>query len=426
MSSVVITPRSLSGVVTPPPSKSAAHRAIICAALARGKSFISPFMPSQDMEATIGAVTALGAHVTRENNGLCVDGSSTFSNIKSNIDCLESGSTLRFMIPVAALGGKPVTFTGSGLLPKRPIGPYLDCLPRADVHCETQGGLPLRISGALHSGEFTLPGDVSSQFITGLLLALPLLSGDSVVKLSTPLQSAGYIDLTIDAMRRFGVRVTCREQAYFVKGNQKYTPCNYKTEGDWSQAAFWLAAGALGSPVSCLGLDNTSKQGDRAVAEIMSRFGANIECADNTSGGISATADKLSGCLIDASQIPDLVPPLAVVAALSSGRTVIRGAARLKIKESNRLLSTALGLNALGARVTQTDDGLVIDGVPQLVGGVADGFNDHRIVMALSVAAIRCKGNVTITGCESVKKSYPEFFRHYNSLGGCANVIDDR
>jgi len=422
MSHVVITPRKLCGSVTPPPSKSAAHRAIICAALARGSSLIAPFEPSDDMEATVGAVSALGARVTRTKNGLCVDGSNTFCNIASNIDCMESGSTLRFLIPVAAACGKPVTFTGRGRLPLRPIGPYLDCLPKSGVDCETGGGLPLKISGVLRPGEFTLPGNVSSQFVTGLLLALPLLCGDSVIKLSSPLQSAGYVDLTLDAMRRFGVKIGCRAGSYFVKGNQKYTPCNYKTEGDWSQAAFWLAAGALGSRVECLGLDPSSKQGDRAVTEILCRFGARVGCGSE----IYAAGNELCGCEIDALQIPDIVPPLAAVAALCEGRTVISGAARLRIKESDRLHTLTLGLSALGAHVTQTDDGLVIDGVPELHGGAADGCNDHRIVMALSIAAIRCNGRVTITGCECINKSYPDFFEHYNALGGCANVVDDR
>lgn len=423
MSNVVIAARTLCGSVTPPPSKSAAHRAIICAALARGNSLISPFVPSDDMDATIGAVRALGAKITRTETGLLIDGTDTFCNIMSNIDCLESGSTLRFLIPVVAISGKCITFTGRGRLPFRPIGPYLDCLPKAGVQCETSGGLPLKISGELMPGEFTLPGDVSSQFVTGLLLAAPLLCGDSVIKLSSPLQSAGYVDLTIDIMRHFGADISCNLESYFVKGNQKYTPCNYNTEGDWSQAAFWLCAGALGAKIHCLGLNTASKQGDRKVTEILRRFGADVECGADY---VSASGEKLRGCEIDALQIPDLVPPLAAVAAVSEGRTVIKGAARLRIKESDRLQSLTRGLNALGARIFQTDDGLIIDGVNELQGGVASGCNDHRIVMALSIAATRCKGSVTITGCECINKSYPEFFEHYNALGGCANVVDDR
>jgi len=374
---------------------------------------------SDDMKATIGAVEALGARVTVSENRITVDGSNTFRTIKPKIDCLESGSTLRFMIPVAAVSGSEITFTGKGRLPERPIGPYLECLPKAGVSCETEGGLPLKISGKLQSGEFSLPGNISSQFITGLLLALPLLPGDSVIKLTTPLESSGYVDLTIDVMERFGVEIECRNGSYFVKGNQKYTACNFQTEADWSQAAFWIAAGALGADISCNGLNPDSKQGDKAMLDVMAKFGAKVTPKGARSG-------ILSGCEIDASQIPDLVPPIAAVAALSKGTTVIRGAQRLRIKESDRLECIAKGLSALGANVEVTADGLIIKGVDELRGGTADGCNDHRIVMALAIAAMRSRGQVIINGCECINKSYPDFFKDYNSLGGSAYVVNDR
>jgi 3-phosphoshikimate 1-carboxyvinyltransferase len=424
MSSVIITPAPLHGNVTPPPSKSAAHRGIICAALAKGQSIITPFEPSDDMTATIGAVKALGASVIQEGEKLIVDGTNTFRTISTEIDCLESGSTLRFLIPVAATSGKQVSFTGRGRLPRRPIGPYLDCLPPAGVLCDTLGGLPLTISGTLKPGIYTLPGDVSSQFITGLLLALPMLCGDSEIRLTTPLQSEGYISLTMDIMSRFRVQTSRSGQTFFIKGNQSYVPCQFGVEGDWSQAAFWLAAGAVAAnrldTINCLGLGPKSKQGDKAVCDILRSFGANVSCGDS----VSARGGNLHCCNIDASQIPDLVPVLAVVAALSEGRTIIGNAARLRIKETDRLKTTAAGLRALGANITELADALVIDGVPELAGGTADGTGDHRIVMAMSVAALRCKNPVTINGCESIEKSYPKFFGHYNSLGGNANVIN--
>lgn len=420
MSNVIITPAVLHGKVTPPPSKSVAHRAIICAALAKGQSRIAPFENSKDMEATIGAVRALGAKVRADKKGLLIDGSNTFCNIASKIDCLESGSTLRFMVPIAAAGGANVTFKGKGRLPQRPIGPYLDCLPKNGVSCETKGGLPLTIKGKLAPGVYTLPGDVSSQFVTGLLLALPLLDGDSEIRLTTPLQSEGYIDLTIEIMKQFGVDITRRKQSFFVKGSKHYTPCNFKVEGDWSQAAFWLAAGALGSKIECAGLNLESCQGDSAVIDILRRFGAKIECGDM----VSVYGKELNGCEIDASQIPDLVPVLAAVASLSSGRTVIGNAARLRLKESDRLHTTALGLSALGAQIIETNDSLIIDGRPYLLSGTADGANDHRIVMALSIAALKCKNPVKISDCESINKSYPQFFNDYNALGGNAHVVN--
>lgn len=431
MSRAVIAPSRLSGGVTPPPSKSAAHRAIICAALARGKSRISPFAPSDDMEATLGAIKALGARAQLSDGVLFVDGSDTFCNNKSNIDCLESGSTLRFLIPIAAAGGVEATFTGRGRLPGRPLGPYLDCLPQAGVNVNRTDGqpnaasLPITVLGTLRPGVFTLPGDVSSQFVTGLLLALPLLSGDSEIALSSPLESAGYAELTLDVMRSFGVEAEAKNRGYLVKGNQNYAPGDRKIEGDWSQAAFFLAAGALGEKVSCRGLGFDSKQGDRAVAEILRRFGASL-AFDSESGEVSAAGGSLRGCEIDASQIPDLVPPLAAVAAFAGGRTVISGAARLRIKESDRLDTLTRGLNALGAKVEQKPDGLVIVGVKALHGGTVDSFGDHRIAMALSVAALRSEGSVTINGCECVSKSYPGFFNDYNALGGRAHVVDDR
>ncbi len=420
MSSVVITPSRLCGSVTPPPSKSAAHRGIICASLAKGQSVITPFEPSDDMTATIGAVKALGASVTHENNGLKIDGSYTLSNNNVEIDCMESGSTLRFLIPIAAAGGGTATFIGHGRLPLRPIGPYLNCLPHAGVLCKTSGGLPFEISGTLKPGVFTLPGDISSQFITGLLLALPLLNGDSEIRLTTPLQSEGYISLTTDILSRFGIKINSKAQSFFVKGNQHYTPCNFNVEGDWSQAAFWLCAGALGAKINCLGLDTGSKQGDKAILDILKSFGASVLSGES----VTVQGNNLHGKEIDASQIPDLVPILAVVAALSKGRTIIGNAARLRIKESDRLKTTAEGLRALGAKITERDDALVIDGLPQLRGGTADGAGDHRIIMALSVAATRCKNSVTINGCESIRKSYPLFFDHYKTLGGRLNVID--
>lgn len=425
MSNVVITPKKLGGSVLPPPSKSDAHRAIICAALSKGVSIIEPVSLSNDMKATIGAIRAIGAKAELRGETLLIGGRNTLSNIDSKVNCLESGSTLRFMIPVAAVSGSEVTFEGEGRLPERPIGPYLECLPKAGVACKTEGGLPLTISGKLRPGVFELPGNISSQFITGLLLALPLLDGDSRIVLTTPLESSAYVDMTIETMKKFGVNIETKENCYFVKGNQKYTKCIYTTEADWSQAAFLLALGALcgnDEGVNCKGLNLKSHQGDRKIVDILKNFGANI----SFDGGVTAKPSQLHGCEIDACEIPDLVPVLAAIGALSEGTTIIKNAARLRIKESDRLHAITVGLSALGADIKETSDGLIINGKSELRGGVADGFNDHRIVMALSVAATRCKNKVTIKGSECINKSYPAFFNDCNSLGGAFNVIDDR
>jgi 3-phosphoshikimate 1-carboxyvinyltransferase len=419
--SVVIQPAPLHGVITPPPSKSAAHRAIICAALSKGESRIYPYVPSDDIDATIGVMRVLGAKIQIVDNSLYISGTDTLNVKEAALDCRESGSTLRFLIPVAASAGGCFTFTGSGRLPSRPIGPYLDSLPAAGIMCETTtGGLPLILRGELRSGVFSLPGNVSSQFITGLLLALPRLTGDSRIMLSSPLESAGYVELTIDMMSRFGVHVTKADREYLIKGWQTYAAGDLQVEGDWSQAAFWLAAGALGGHVACERLNMASNQGDMAISALLHRFGAVIV---RSGGRIEAQAGNLHGIEIDASQIPDLVPVLAAASCFASGRTVIKNAARLRIKESDRLHTTTLGLRALGAQINETENGLVIDG-GRLRGGETQGAGDHRIVMALSIAAAFCEGTSVINGCECVSKSYPEFFRDFKLLGGIADVID--
>ena len=403
MASVKIFPSVLNGNILVPPSKSAAHRAAICSALAGGSAPFEGESFSDDITATCRAMRAIRA-----------------GGESIRIDCGESGSTLRFLIPVTAALGLKAEFTGRGRLPERPIGVYLDCLPRHGVLCKTEGGLPLAISGQLTPGEFVLPGNVSSQFITGLLLALPLLDGDSELILSSPLESAGYVDMTIDTMHEFGITVQRTEKGWNIPGRQKYRPCDYQVERDWSQAAFFLAAGALGGNIRLECLNRNSSQGDRAAERLFRAFGAKVEWTGNV---LSAAPKELNGIEIDASQIPDLVPVLAATAALCRGRTRIFNAQRLRIKESDRLSAMAGGLTRLGGHVTQTDDGLIIDGVDRLHGGEVDGCNDHRIVMALSIAALRSEGCVTISDAQSIQKSYPAFFEDYNRLGGKANVV---
>ncbi len=421
MSNVKIEPNILSGMIAVPPSKSAAHRAVICAALASGISTLEPVELSNDICATINCVKELGAAVSVIEKRLTIDGKMMYSNQNTVLDCGESGSTLRFLIPVAGAGNINAKFIGHGRLPERPIGIYLDCLPKAGVRCITSGGLPLEIRGQLRPGRFEIPGNISSQFITGLLLALPTLSGDSEIVLTSALESKSYIDMTLDIMTRFGVAVVETETGYKVYGSQSYSPRDTTIEGDWSQAAFFLSAGALGGNVSVENLDINSCQGDRTIVDLLRRFGADV----TISGRVATSKGReLYGTDIDAGDIPDLVPILAVVASLSAGTTNITGAARLRIKESDRLHAITEGLNALGADVTELPDGLRIVGVPSLHGGTVNGYNDHRIVMALSVAAARATEPVIITDSESINKSYPGFFNDYNNLGGNANVID--
>lgn len=423
MSDVKFSPFVPNGTVNVPPSKSDVHRAIICAAMANGVSRISPVALSNDIKATIGCIKALGADAVLENNVLTVDGTNMYKNKTALLDCGESGSTLRFFIPIAAVGNINATFVGKGKLPQRPIGIFTEALPKAGTVCKTEGGLPLEIKGQLKSGIFEIPGNVSSQFITGLLLALPILEGDSEIVLTSPLESVGYIAMTIRTMKQFGVNIQATEKGWHIKGGQSYKPCDYTTDGDWSQAAFFMVLGAVSGKVTVKGVAKDSTQGDKKCAEILARFGAKVTQLDNE---VTVEKGELKAITIDASQIPDLVPVLSVCAAFAEGTTKIINAERLRIKECDRLKATAELLNNLGGKVKELSDGLEITGVSSFKGGNVNGYNDHRIVMSAAVCAARSDEDITATFAMSINKSYPDFYIDYNSIGGKANVLDLR
>lgn len=393
---------NISGTVQVPPSKSAAHRALICSFLAGGGN-VSPLIDSKDMQATLGVISALKGD-------------------KPVADCIESGSTLRFMIPVAAALGKTVKFVGRGKLPERPIGDYLRLLPEHGVKCDCTGTLPLTVSGKLTHGRFEIAGNVSSQYITGLLLALPILDGDSEIVLTTELQSKPYVDMTVKVMADFGVKVEERENSYFIPGNQVYQKRDYTVEADWSQAAFFMVAGALFGDVTLTGLDVNSTQGDKKIADILKKFGADVTVNNDR---VVVKKSQLHGIEINATDIPDMVPSLAVAGIYASGKTVITGAQRLRYKESDRIESIVYNLKKLGAEVEETDDGMIITG-STLHAANMKGFNDHRIVMAMTVAATGVDGLSTVDDAQSINKSYPDFFNDFNSIGGNANVFIDR
>lgn len=423
MSDVKFSPFVPNGTVNVPPSKSDVHRAIICAAMANGVSRISPVALSNDIKATIGCIKALGADAVLENNVLTVDGTNMYKNKTALLDCGESGSTLRFFIPIAAVGNINATFVGKGKLPQRPIGIFTEALPKAGTVCKTEGGLPLEIKGQLKSGIFEIPGNVSSQFITGLLLALPILEGDSEIVLTSPLESVGYTAMTIRTMKQFGVNIQATEKGWHIKGGQSYKTCDYTTDGDWSQAAFFMVLGAVSGKVTVKGVAKDSTQGDKKCAEILARFGAKVTQLDNE---VTVEKGELKAITIDASQIPDLVPVLSVCAAFAEGTTKIINAERLRIKECDRLKATAELLNNLGGKVKELSDGLEITGVSSLKGGNVNGYNDHRIVMSAAVCAARSDEDITATFAMSINKSYPDFYIDYNSIGGKANVLDLR
>ncbi len=417
-----IVPKSLRGTVTVPSSKSMGHRELICAALAKGRSTIENISWSQDMEATCRVLRAFGVSIeTRqmENGRVCcqVDGGLKIP-AAVQADCGESGSTLRFLIPVGQLGTGRITYTGQGKLISRPLELYYAIWDRQGIaYSAVDGGLPLTVEGRLQPGRYELPGSVSSQFVSGLLFALPLLDKDSEIHITSPLESQSYAALTLQCLKKYGIAVR-RDgwRTLYIQGNQQYLPQHSRVEGDYSQAAFWLAAGTLGGSLAVQGLDADSLQGDRAVLSYMEQMGAK---AAYQKGAFHVQTAKTKGTVIDARDCPDIIPVLAVLAACSAGETKVIHAERLRLKECDRLHAIQTELTALGADIEEFPDGLCIRGKGQLKGGTVNSWNDHRIAMAMAVAAVRCRESVLIKGAESVAKSYPAFWQDYEALGGC-------
>jgi len=425
MKLVIIKPSYLNGKVKIPPSKSLSHRAVIAAGLSNGECSIDNISMSEDIIATCEIMEKLGVNIKRlpSNLKICGEGKPMFTlseNLSNELQCNESGSTLRFLIPIAMLTGEKIVFNGKSKLVQRTLKPYYDIFDKQNVKYTTNNGnLPLTVEGSLKPGVFKLRGDVSSQFITGLIYSLPLLDGDSIIKITTKMESIGYIDLTLDVLSKFGVKIENNNYREFkIKGNQHYNRRDYRVEGDFSQAAFYLAAGVLGGEVECMDLNMESLQGDRVIVDIIKNMGGKITIKD---GILKASMSDLKGTIIDASQCPDLVPIVAVLAALSEGTTEIINAGRVRIKESDRLKAMATELNKIGAEVIEKEDSLIIHGKPCLKGGVVSSWNDHRIAMAMAIASIRCSEELTIEDSGAVKKSYPEFYEDFKSLGGKVN-----
>lgn len=415
---VTITPRKLNGTIDAIPSKSHAHRVLIAQKLAqlqgqrKADSLVIPTF-SDDIAATKNCLVQLDKQMPY-------------------LDCKESGSTLRFMLPVAMALKNETVFIGSGKLPYRPISPLKE---EMEAHgCSFRMGNTEQkisdkykeictITGRLQPGEYSLAGNVSSQFITGLLFALPLLDGDSVLRLTTKLESAGYVDLTLGVLRAFGIDVKRSFtdegfEVYEIAGNQKYIePDGLAVEGDWSNASFWLVCGALGGNVTVRGLDLESSQRDKEILNVLRQMGAEIAIKGLCDITVSCPSG-LKGCEVSVAQTPDMVPVLAAAMALADGSSLITNAERLKIKESDRLRTVYDFLSKLDADITYAGEGLSLTGKPALCGGEISSHNDHRIAMAAAVASCGCKGAVTITGAEAVKKSYPDFFKDFAALGG--------
>ncbi len=414
---ITLAPGPRCGCVHIPASKSQAHRLLICAALGSGEARIHCDGISRDIEATIRCLRALGARIETTPSGeLRVQ---PISEVPAGLCCLpcgESGSTLRFLLPLVGALGAEAVFLMEGRLPQRPLAP-LDEQLRGHGMAIAQEGDRLYCKGQLRAGAYTLPGNVSSQYISGLLLALPLLQENSSLTVTGRLESAAYVTMTEDALALSGVRLERDGLLYLISGGQRPSlPERLSVEADYSNAAFFLSIGAL-SPLGMkvMGLLRESSQGDRAVLNILSGFGAESMWQDDA---VLIRKGSLNAWKIDAAPIPDLIPVLSVVAAVSEGTTRVFNAARLRLKESDRLSSTTRMLRALGAEITELEDGLVIHGRPHLEGGTVDACGDHRIAMAAAVAACVCKAPVTIEGSECVQKSYPRFWEDFEQLTG--------
>lgn len=411
-----ITPAKIdSGNITIPSSKSLAHRAIICACLAPGRSVISNIDYSVDIRATIEGMRHLGASIKEDKDTLFIDGIETFQYDGDVVNCHESGSTLRFFLPLFSLTGKRATFSGSKRLIERPQNVY-------EMLFQEQGIDFVRtypniiIDGRLKPGELTLKGNVSSQFITGLLFALPLLEADSKIHIEPPFESRSYVDLTIQMLKRFQIIVEY-EDAYTlaIKGNQQYQPTDVLVEGDYSQLVFWASLGVLNHSVETHGLDLHSLQGDKKTIDIFQSMNAGIKVLDD---GYQFCPGTLNGTVIDLNDCPDLGPMLFALATQANGKTTFQNAGRLRIKESDRIEAMETELKKLGCSISSTFGTVTITGPVKLQGNVTlHGHNDHRIVMALSILATIADEPITIDDAQAISKSYPGFFKDLASCG---------
>ena len=423
---VISRTEELCGTVRAPPSKGYTHRAVIAASMADGMSRISDPLWCDDTLATAHACAALGACVEMRKAGWVVEGDTRVRTPDEVIDCRDSASTMRFLTPVAALAPAVTVLMGGTSLSRRPMGPLLDALLQLGAECRSlkgDGHPPLIVlGGGISGGRASMVGNVSSQFVSGLLFACPLAKSDVMLGLTTELESRPYVRMTLDAIERFGIDVEASDDMrdYRVPSAQSYRPGDYAVPGDYSSAAFLLAAAALtNSTIRVTNLKDRTVQGDRAIVDILASMGANVKTSEDS---VEVHGGDLKGVQIDARDTPDLVPVCAVLACYAKGRTEIRGAERLRTKESDRIAALSSGLRKMGARVRELEDGLVVDDPCPLQGTEVDPWNDHRIAMAYAVAALGAKGKTRIRNPECINKSYPDFIRDLRSLGVMLDV----
>ena len=420
----IISPFRPSGTITIPPSKSMSHRAIICAALASGTSIIRNIAWSDDILVTMEGMRKLGAHIEKHDDYAVITGIRNFRDIRdTEIFCNESGSTLRFFIPIFSLCEQPITFRGQGRLLQRPQSVYEEIFHHQNLSFQ-QDQDHITINGSLQAGEYTVRGDISSQFISGLLFTLPLLNKKSIIHITEPFESRSYIQLTIDMLKRFQIATAwLDENTITIEGNQSYHACDYTIEGDFSQFAFFGVLAAINHDLRIEGMDSTSKQGDKAILSILEKSGIVIQSEER---GYQIHHGTIHPITIDLKDCPDLGPILTVLGMYAEGTIQIINAGRLRIKESDRIEAMESELRKCGVDIRSTQDTITITGKERYSGGRQfDGHNDHRIVMSLAVAASRMDKPCTIHGAQAIRKSYPAFFEDLQKIGGKVVISND-
>lgn len=410
----IVKSGSRTGTVKAISSKSCVHRLLICAALSKESTVIKDVTFSKDILATINCLNDFLADIKIKDNDVYVQPYNEPRNNKK-LDLFESGSTYRFLVPIICALGTETSFVGTKRLAERPLSPLYELLVEHGAKLSKNGVFPLECSGKITSGEYIISGEISSQFISGLIFALPLIDGDSVINITGKMESYPYIKMTIDAVEKFGITVVEDDCKFYIGGNQKYTsPKSVVAEGDWSNSAFFACMGAVSQKgITITNLNTNSTQGDKQILDILSEMGADITCKNDV---ITVKKDNLKGINIDAAQIPDLVPVLTTIATVAKGKTVIYNAQRLRIKESDRIESVYLMLKNLGADIKKTEDGFIILGKGNLEGGIINSENDHRIVMSAAVASCLSIKDITINDENAVTKSYPQFFEDFGLL----------
>ncbi|MBS5966340.1 MAG: 3-phosphoshikimate 1-carboxyvinyltransferase [Finegoldia magna] len=421
---VKIKPNAIKGELKSIPSKSLLHRAIILSGISKDREtkLENVNTISKDVEATLTCMEKLGAKIKVEGDSIRIASLGNIKKSKVELHCEESGTTLRLLLPLVSTFSKTATVDCSEGLRKRPIRELIETLEESGLYFEEKE-FSIKISGNVNSDFFRISGDISSQYVSGLLLLSSLLDQKSSIYLTTKLESRAYVKITIKVLRDFGIIVNELEEGVFeiYGGRDKILPPKeYQIEGDWSNAAFFIAGGCLGDSIKMSGLNLESSQGDKKIVQILKKAGAILACSDDC---ISSNGSHLNSFEVDFSETPDLFPILSVVAALSKGQSILKGGERLKLKESNRIESTFQMLKSLGADVKKRDDGLIIQGKEILDGGIVNSFNDHRIVMSATMASIKCKEPVSIVNAGAVKKSYPNFFDDFKKVGGIFDVI---